>query len=154
MVSVKRLFKQDIANPSLILLGPVVRIGPTTADVSDPDAVREIHRVRAPFCKSEFYGPGGRGQSMFSTRDPDFHTKRRRLLGPHFTEASLGSFESIPKDLIKATVKGIVDESERTGSVDILKWWTLMAMDVIAELTFGESFGMVRDGVVCISTSS
>lgn len=128
--------------------GPVVRLGPNDVDVSDVDAAREIHRVRDPFVKSEFYGPGGRIQSMFSTRDPQFHSQRRRLLGPYFSEASLNTFEDKVSGLVQAAVDGIVEESRQTGCADILKWWTLMAMDVIADLTFGESFGMVKSGEV------
>jgi hypothetical protein len=72
----------------------------------------------------------------------------------YFSEASLGNFEEKVTQLVGATVQGIIDESKRNGSADILKWWTLMAMDVIADLTFGESFGMVRSGEVCISRSN
>ncbi|KAL8993292.1 MAG: hypothetical protein Q9169_006453 [Polycauliona sp. 2 TL-2023] len=115
-------------------------------DVSECDAVREIHRVRVPFTKSSFYATGGRFQSIFSTRDPGFHSKRRRLFGPYFTEISLSSFEPIMTNLVRLAVDGIVQESKESGCVDILKWWTLMAMDVIAELSFGESFDMVRSG--------
>ena len=130
--------------------GPVIRLGPRSVDVSDLTAVREIHRVRDPFLKSAFYGPGGRVQSMFSTRDVEFHAQRRRLLGPYFTEASLASFEPTATKLIQTTVAGIIRESKTSGCADILKWWTLMAMDVIAELTFGESFDMVSKGEVRI----
>jgi hypothetical protein len=31
---------------------------------------------------------------------------------------------------------------------DVLKWWTLMATDVITHLSFGESFGMLEQGKV------
>ncbi|KAK4502068.1 hypothetical protein PRZ48_007879 [Zasmidium cellare] len=126
--------------------GPVVRLGPNDVDISDVDAAREIHRVRDPFLTSEFYGVGLRVTSLFSTRDPHFHAQRRRLIGPYFTEASLTAFEDKVSGLVQATVDGIVKEARKTGCADILKWWTLMAMDVIADLTFGESFGMVEKG--------
>ncbi|KAL9629787.1 MAG: hypothetical protein Q9204_005077 [Flavoplaca sp. TL-2023a] len=135
-----------IKDTSLHRIGPVVRLGPKDVDVSHCDVVREIHRVRNPFIKSSFYATGGRFQSIFSTRDPDFHSKRRRLFGPYFTENSLSSFEPIAANLIRLTVRGMIEESKRSGCVDILKWWTLMAMDVIAELSFGESLDMVRSG--------
>ena len=87
---------------------------------------------------------------MFSTRDPDFHSQRRRLLGPYFTDVSLGTFEPVVTNLVRLAVHGIKEESNRSGCTDILKWWTLMAMDVIAELSFGESFEMVQSGKVSI----
>lgn len=90
---------------------------------------------------------------MFSTRDPYFHSQRRRLLGPYFTEASMNTFEPIVGNLVRLAVRGIVEESKQLGSADILKWWTLMAMDVIAELSFGESLNMVKSGAVSIWNS-
>ena len=129
-----------------ILSGPVVRIGPNEVDVSDCDAVREIHRVKGGFTKSAFYATGGRIQSMFSTRDRNFHTSRRRLLGPCFTEASLNSLQPVVNDLARLVISKMREEAMATGSVDILKWWTLFAMDVIGQLSFGESFGMVQSG--------
>jgi len=87
---------------------------------------------------------------MFSTRDPEFHSQRRRLLGPYFTEASLGTLGPVVTNLVRLAVRGLVEESNRSGCADILKWWTLMAMDVIAELSFGESFDMIRSGKVSI----
>lgn len=87
---------------------------------------------------------------MFSTRDPDFHSQRRRLLGPYFTDVSLGAFEAAVTNLVRLAVRGVVEESNRSGYADIFKWWTLMAMDVIAELSFGESFDMIRSGKVGI----
>ena len=56
--------------------------------------------------------------------------------------------EPVVNNLARLTIGGITEESRREGFVDILKWWTLMAMDVIAELSFGESFDMVRNGKV------
>jgi cytochrome P450 len=109
-----------------------------------------VHRVRAPFTKSSFYAVPARFQSMFSTRDPEFHSQRRRLLGPYFTEVSLSTFEPVVTDLVRLAVRGVVEESNRSGYADILKWWTLMAMDVVAELSFGESFDMVRSGKVSV----
>ncbi|CAI6014052.1 unnamed protein product [Clonostachys chloroleuca] len=39
-----------------------------------------------------------------------------------------------------------IREDAQAGSADILKWWTLMATDVVAHLSFGESFRMQELG--------
>lgn len=41
-----------------------------------------------------------------------------------------------------------IREDAQAGSADILKWWTLMATDVVAHLSFGESFRMQELGKV------
>ncbi|KAK3324862.1 cytochrome P450 [Apodospora peruviana] len=127
--------------------GPVVRVGPNDVDVSDHAAAREIHRAKGGFLKSSFYATGGRIQSMFSTRDRGFHSSRRRLLGPCFTETSLENLQPVVVELTRTAMRKMRDEAKAgNGTVDLLKWWTLLAMDVIGQLSFGESFGMVESG--------
>ncbi|KEY70381.1 hypothetical protein S7711_09355 [Stachybotrys chartarum IBT 7711] len=132
--------------------GRVVRTGPHEVDISDVSAAREIHRSSATFTKTSFYHSKGAPQSMFSTRDPQFHTARRRLLGPCFAESSLAMLEPNVLELVRRAVEGIGREAKITGSADVLKWWTLMAMDVIGDLSFGESFGMVERGQIAQKT--
>lgn len=130
--------------------GAVVRIGPREVDISDRTAARQIHRANSGFLKSSFYATGGRFQSMFSTRDPVFHAKRRRLLGGCFTEAALAKLEPTILNLAQTAVVKMGKESRAHGCVDVLKWWTLLAMDVIGQLSFGQSFDMVERGEVRI----
>lgn len=40
------------------------------------------------------------------------------------------------------------DASVPGKGADVLKWWTLLATDVITHLSFGESFGMLEQGKV------
>jgi len=47
------------------------------------------------------------------------------------------------------------EEAIRTqNGADVLKWWTFMATDVIAHVSFGESFHMIETGKVSIRCSS
>ena len=85
---------------------------------------------------------------MFSTADPSFHSNRRRLLGPCFTEASLSTLEPVVLQRVRLAIRKLGEESKSAGSTDILKWWTLLAMDVIGELCFGESFQNLEAGKV------
>ncbi|KAH8773763.1 cytochrome P450 [Diaporthe sp. PMI_573] len=126
--------------------GPVVRVGPKEVDISDYKEVKKIHRHNSGFTKSSFYDVGKAPQSLFTARDVGFHTQRRRLLGPSFNAGALATREQVIRGHVKGAVDGIGDESKKNGQVDILKWWTLMAMDVIGEVSFGDSFGMVERG--------
>lgn len=117
-------------------------------DISDYKEVKKIHRHNSGFTKSSFYDVGKAPQSLFTARDVGFHTQRRRLLGPSFNAGALATREQVIRGHVKGAVDGIGDESKKNGQVDILKWWTLMAMDVIGEVSFGDSFGMVERGHV------
>lgn len=128
--------------------GPIVRLGPQAVDVSNPAAAREIHGARSGFTKDPSFYVGGRVSSMFATTDPAFHAHRRRLLGPCFAEASLNSLEPAVFARAELAVAKIGLDLQTTGRADILKWWTLFAMDVISELCYGESFGMLQEGKV------
>jgi hypothetical protein len=129
--------------------GPLVRLGPNQIDVSDPTAAREIHGARSGFIKDPSFYTGGKVSSLFSTVDPSFHAQRRRLLSPCFAEASMGRLESTALERAKLAVTKIGDELHTTGRADILKWWTLFAMDIISEVCFGEPFRMLELGKVC-----
>lgn len=61
-------------------------------------------------------------------------------------------WESEVRKKTELAVQRIVQEARgTTKGADVLKWWTLMATDVIAHLSFGESFGMLELGKVCLS---
>lgn len=137
----------DFTDPN-INTGPVVRIGPHDVAINDQEAAVKIHRRGGGFPKSSFYATAAKIQSMFSTRDRNFHASRRRLLGPCFAEASLVSLQPAVLNLAHTAISNMKNEFKVIGYVDILKWWTLFSMDVIGQLSFGDSFGMVASGKV------
>jgi cytochrome P450 len=119
-------------------------------DVSDTTAAREIHGARSGFLKDSNFYFVAKGmealRSVFSAIDPSFHAQRRRMLGPCFAEANMGNLEPAVLERARLTVSRMGDDFKTKGHVDILKWWTLFAMDVISELCFGEPFRMVELG--------
>jgi Cytochrome P450 len=128
--------------------GAIVRVTPDEVDVSDITTAHEIHRVGTKFYKSQFYRRLGPIENLFTTINPKFHSNRRRLLSPFFAESSISKLEPIVMDKVKLTVQKIGVEIQTQGYADVFKWWTLMAMDTIGELSFGESFGLVEAGEV------
>ena len=134
--------------------GPIVRIGPNELSVADLPATRDIHRVGSPYLKAQWYSkftaesePG-----IFAMRDPKDHARRRKLFGAAFARSGLARWEGALQERTSLAVRGIRRDAEAGGlggKADILKWWTFMATDVIAELGFGESFGALENGEVC-----
>ncbi|KAJ9165730.1 Cytochrome P450 [Coniochaeta hoffmannii] len=128
--------------------GPIVRISPHEVAVADPESVAKIHRIGSGFLKSSWYQAFNKAPEpgIFSMIDPKQHAQRRKLFAKAFSNASLkANWEPSIREKAELAVARIKDEAQR-GEADVLKWWTLMATDVIGHLSFGESFGMLQIG--------
>jgi len=84
-------------------------------------------------------------------RDAHAHAARRKLFARAFSNSSLKSNWDVEvRRKVSLAVRRIKqDASGAQKGADVLKWWTLMATDVIAHLSFGESFNMLELGKVC-----
>ncbi|KAF6838503.1 cytochrome p450 [Colletotrichum musicola] len=128
--------------------GPIVRISPTEVAVADPESFTAIHKIGSGFLKGPWYqttvtdaGPG-----IFAMVDPKQHAARRKLFARAFTSTSLRqNWEAVVRRKVERAVERIYADSVH-GKADVLKWWTLMTTDVIAHLSFGESFDMLELG--------
>ncbi|KAJ4409165.1 hypothetical protein N0V82_009544 [Gnomoniopsis sp. IMI 355080] len=141
--------------------GPIVRIAPREVAVADAHAAQAIHKVGSGFTKSAWYdeitmmtrpgsgdgGGGGGSGGIFFMRDPKEHAARRRLFARPFSNSALqANSEGAVREKVEIAVRKIREEYERDGKADVMKWWTLMTTDVIAHLSFGESFGGLQEG--------
>ncbi|KAL3492772.1 cytochrome P450 [Aspergillus germanicus] len=130
--------------------GPIVRVSPTEIDISDIPAAREIHRIASPFMKAPWYRLLNRkdGESVFSTTDPEYHRRHRRLLSSPLSDSNLRSvMEPLVRSRIDLAIEKIRNEaSSPRGVADIYKWFFFMATDIIGELSFGDSFRMLEIG--------
>jgi cytochrome P450 len=134
--------------------GGVVRLTPKEVAISDMAGVTQIHKIGSGFLKSSFYDlmvpsvsetPG-----LFAMRDPHAHGVRRKFFARPFSNTNMKTHwgQEVRKKAEMA-VERIRNEASSVGDgTDILKWWTLMATDVIAHISFGESFHMIESGKV------
>lgn len=133
------------------IYGPVVRIAPTEVDVSDLEGYNAIHKIGNGFLKSQWYPSfrtAGRHQDVFSERDPKGHAFRRKLLSRPFSKTNLReNWGHFVRDRAESAVKKIRMEAE-TGTSDVFQWWTFYTMDVIGQIAFGKTFGMLELGKV------
>ncbi|GJC84894.1 putative sterigmatocystin biosynthesis P450 monooxygenase STCB [Colletotrichum liriopes] len=128
--------------------GPVVRIAPNEVAIADPEGFLAIHKIGAGFLKSPWYNTAATnaGIGLFSMINPKQHAARRKLFARAFTSAALRrNWEPVVRVNVEKAVERITTEA-LNGKADVLKWWTLMATDIIAELSFGESFQMIEKG--------
>ncbi|KAF2171494.1 hypothetical protein M409DRAFT_63740 [Zasmidium cellare ATCC 36951] len=130
--------------------GPIVRISPNEVDVSDLAAFAEVHRIGSGFTKSEWYDRATYGiqGNVFVMTDVKAHAERRRLLARPFSKSSLvANFHGVVGERARRAVGEIRREVVGgTGEADVMKWWTLMATDVVARVVFGEELGLVEAG--------
>ena len=134
--------------------GPLVRIAPQEVAVADVAAFSQIHKIGAGFCKSSWYDTitPNRSPGIFVMRDPHRHAARRRLFAQPFSNSALQKNWAVEiRSRVEIAVSRIREEASR-GDADVLRWWTLMATDLITHLCFGESFRMLEQGKVSILT--
>lgn len=112
--------------------------------------MKEIHKTNSRFLKTDFYRKlvAGAAHNVFSTVDPKFHADHRRLLASPISDSSISRLEPVIADRIRLTIRRMVEEMDSRGVADVFKWWLFMATDIIGQLSFGESFGMLESGKV------
>jgi cytochrome P450 len=130
--------------------GPIVRISPEEVAVSDVGALSQIHKIGSGFHKSPWYDTitPDRPPGIFTMRDPHQHAARRRLFAQSFSNSALQKNWAVEiRSRVEIAVSRIRQDAA-TGDADVLRWWTLMATDLITHLCFGESFHMLEQGKV------
>lgn len=132
--------------------GDVVRIAPNEVAVADVAGVSQIHKIGSGYLKSSFYAnlTPTREPGIFAMQNPHDHAARRKLFARAFSNSSLkGNWEAEIRRKTTLAVDQIKNATKQSGKgADVLKWWTLMATDVITQLSFGESFEMLEQGKV------
>ncbi|KAM0543145.1 hypothetical protein ACHAPJ_012487 [Fusarium lateritium] len=129
--------------------GPIVRTTPWEADFSDLESFKTIHKISNGFLKSPWYQSfrNQPAKDLFTFLDAKAHAQRRKLMARPFSRSALKSnWEGMVRQTAYETVVRIKDEVATTGKVDMFKWWTLMAYDIITKVAFGESSELVKAG--------
>ncbi|KAJ5712106.1 cytochrome P450 [Penicillium malachiteum] len=130
--------------------GHCVRISPNEVSFSDINSHRTLHSAGSQFRKSDWYkkftNSEGKFDSpgLFAMTDPREHGNRKRLFSQQFSNSSIMSKKSVIRAKIHMAVDKFSRDAHVNGFADIMKWWTFLATDVIAELSFGESFGLLE----------
>ncbi|KAH7133758.1 pisatin demethylase [Dactylonectria macrodidyma] len=137
--------------------GKIVRLGPRTVSVSDPQAIKVIYGLNSGFVKSDFYPvqqtttKGTPLQSMFNTTDNKFHAKLRRAVSNAYAMSTLVNFEplvdSTSAEFLKQLKERYANRSGDAGECDLGKWLQFYAFDVIGELTYSKRLGFVDNGI-------
>ncbi|KAK0260568.1 hypothetical protein LTR01_002444 [Friedmanniomyces endolithicus] len=152
--------------------GDIIRLGPNVLSFADPRAIKIIYGLNKGMVKSDFYpvqqavvsishtgtrevlipvradstqAKGQRLQSLFSTKDEDYHAKYRRCVNNAFAMSSLVGYEP----LVDSTTDAFMEQTDKkycaTGkSCNFSQWLQFFAFDVIGELTWSKRLGFVE----------
>ena len=135
--------------------GEVVRLAPNEVSfISGETAWQDIYGLR--LSKSDhgvylkdpnwFPLPQNGVDSIISASEAD-HARMRRLVSHAFTEKALRSQEYIIQSYVDFLVQRLHEkvQGKACGVVDMVRYYNYTTFDVIADLTFGESFHCLRD---------
>ena len=135
--------------------GEVVRLAPNEVSfISGETAWQDIYGLRVGKCDHGAYlkdpnwfplPPNG-VNSIIGANEAD-HARMRRLVSHAFSEKALRSQEYIIQLYVDLLVQRLHEQihGKAKGIVDMVRWYNFTTFDVIADLTFGESFHCLRD---------
>ncbi|KXH47632.1 cytochrome P450 [Colletotrichum nymphaeae SA-01] len=87
-----------VATNLIVLLGPLIRIGPNELSFYSIDIYDTVHKVNSGFVKDpRNYGEFVQDEhpALFSITDPQEHAKRRRILGQLFSRSNIEKLEGL-----------------------------------------------------------
>ncbi|CAI7591138.1 unnamed protein product [Penicillium discolor] len=122
--------------------GPFLRIGSNDISVAHPKAVQAIYGPGSKCRKAAWYDLGHPMVSLQSTRDKSLHDQRRRIWSGAFGDRNMRDYEQRMVRYRALLVKAI-DES-KNQPFDVTKWFNLYTFDVMGDLAFGASSGMLE----------
>lgn len=145
--------------------GPFVRLAPNHVSAALPDAQNIIYGHGNGALKSSFYDPYNFSTSynMFTTRDRQIHTRKRKIVSHTFSQKSVLEFEPHVRHFVGQLLKQwdrLYDKALKDGLsgqegegwigregrlwLDCFPWMGYLAFDIIGDLAFGAPFGMVK----------
>lgn len=122
--------------------GDFVRIGSNDLSIIHPKAVNAIYGPGSNCRKADWYDLTRPMVSMQTTRDQAIHDRRRRVWSAAFGDKALRVYQErikVYQDKLIAQIASFGDQQ-----VNVTKWFNLYSFDVMGDLAFGTSFGMLE----------
>ncbi|KAF6816615.1 cytochrome P450 3A17 [Colletotrichum plurivorum] len=127
--------------------GSIVRVAPNEISCVDLESVTRVYKMGGGFEKAQWldgFAEKLPALTLSLLTDRDEARERRKLLQRSFTLPSLRrNWEPEIRHNAELAVSKIREEALE-GVANTHKWWTLMAADIISQLSFGQSFGMLE----------
>ncbi|GIZ44446.1 hypothetical protein CKM354_000764300 [Cercospora kikuchii] len=132
--------------------GPVVRVAPNKLSFAGERSWKDIYGFRkpgeAPILKdhTRYSKPFNGVGSLVTEIDPAVHARQRKLLSHSFADRNLKELEPLLQQWI-TLFRCKLEERMRSGeNVDLVKWFNCTTFDIMGDLAFNESLGMLENG--------
>ncbi|KAH7026790.1 isotrichodermin C-15 hydroxylase [Macrophomina phaseolina] len=131
--------------------GSVVRVAPNQLSYTTAEAWKDIYGHKTSSGRGNlprdlrYYGkPSISDDSIIHANDLN-HSRIRRLVSHAFSDRALSAQTPLVKEHVELLVEKIRDVARAAGgTVDLEQMSNFVAFDVIADLTFGESLGLLK----------
>ena len=134
--------------------GSIVRLAPNELSFTDARAWKDIYGNRAGHLPFE------RNQTWFKKQTPDEpnsimgfheedHARFRKIFVHAFSEKSLKDQTPTIEayvNLLADQLRTRIAQAKGSATVDLVKWLNYTTFDISGDLSFGESFGCVKEG--------
>ncbi|KAJ9606466.1 Cytochrome p-450 [Cladophialophora chaetospira] len=129
--------------------GNIVRVGPNKVSIADPTLLPVIYGISSNYPKSPFYDTftsnyqGSRLDNVFATRDPAWHKNMKSAVASTYSLSYLRQFEPLVDECCRLFIDGMLDLAGQP--LDLGEWLQWYAFDVIGNITFSRTFGMLKN---------
>ncbi|KAI9590903.1 cytochrome P450 [Syncephalis fuscata] len=125
--------------------GPIVRIGKDTIWISDAAMIRKVNGSYQYTKGHEYDHFSFKHDTLFSTRNNEYHRVLKRLMMPAYATNTLNDLEPlIYKVGIARLVVRLQEYADSGSSVDLMDMLKKMTFDIIGEVAFGKTFGLLE----------
>lgn len=84
--------------------------------------------------------------NLFGTRDEEIHSARRKACSNSFSLQSVAMMEPFIDGCLSQLITRLDKAALNGEQVDLKQWIAFFVMDVLGELAFSASFGVLEDG--------
>ncbi|KAJ7755797.1 cytochrome P450 [Mycena metata] len=128
--------------------GSIVRIGPNELSITDAPLVSAIMgpngMAKGPMWDGRVISPGkGARENLLGMHDLKKHAVLRKVWNRGFLPTSIKGYEPI---LVRRVAQLTEALSAQNGSVDLSRWLSFFAFDIMGDIAFGGGFELMRDG--------
>lgn len=121
------------------------KAGPSELSINNPKAIAILHAQQTTCTKGPWYGLQQPMQSLLMIRNRKDHARRRKVWDRGFNAKALHDYE--PR-VARYTSRLLEQIDAHVGQpFDLTDWFNFYSFDVMGDLSFGRSFGMLKEGV-------
>ena len=125
--------------------GQFVRTGPQEITIYHPEVLTAIDGPGTLCTKAVWYDFILPEIALNTTRSKIDHDKRRRIWDRGFTTKALSDYEGRIMNYAETLDSRIAELATKNDSINVCDWFYWFTFDVMGELAFGRSFGMLQD---------